>query len=440
MRVISLKSRVITLLVTFTIITIVLFVAVQLFHELSIINKFEATKASMITIVLRDTWDLANTWEKNLGTPLPIEKKLDYLKSRITSFRESGVIAQAYILDNEARIIFSTDPSLEGKKGDFDDLQTINKAKKGKSIEAESILNKAQKSLSLYVPLSDKDTVSFVVRLFFSLKDIWGAYAQVYQPAFMIGFLLIFINIVLSVFLSRLVIEPIKVFNDASKIIASGRLDLRVNLPTSDELEELASTFNFMTQELVKMKERAENANPLTKLPGNIVIREEAEKRIKKGEKFTVIYCDLDNFKAFNDKYGVHKGDEAIMLTAEVFKAAVKNKGNPQDFVGHEGGDDFLLLTTPERAKAIADYIIAEFDKRVRVLYSEEDLQKGCIVAHARDGTIKEFPIMTISLAGVTNAHRPITSYAQITNIAADVKKKAKKDPHSCFVLDIRTD
>jgi GGDEF domain-containing protein len=128
------------------------------------------------------------------------------------------------------------------------------------------------------------------------------------------------------------------------------------------------------------------------------------------------------------------------MLTAEVFKAAVKNKGNPQDFVGHEGGDDFLLLTTPERAKAIADYIIAEFDKRVRVLYSEEDLQKGCIVAHARDGTIKEFPIMTISLAGVTNAHRPITSYAQITNIAAEVKKKAKKDPHSCFVLDIRTD
>ena len=74
----------------------------------------------------------------------------------------------------------------------------------------------------------------------------------------------------------------------------------------------------------------------------------------------------------------------------------------------------------------------------MRALYNQEDLDRGHIVAHARDGSIKEFPIMTISLAGVTNGHRTINSYAEVTNIAAEVKKKAKKEPTSCFVLDQR--
>lgn len=143
---------------------------------------------------------------------------------------------------------------------------------------------------------------------------------------------------------------------------------------THDELEELGSTFNYMTEELIKMKKRAENANPLTKLPGNIVIHEEVEKRIRENKKFMVVYCDLDNFKAFNDKYGIAKGDQAIKLTADIFKEATKTKGDPDDFVGREGGDDFILLTTPEKAQEVADYIIKEFDKRVRNLYSQEDL------------------------------------------------------------------
>jgi diguanylate cyclase (GGDEF)-like protein len=193
-----------------------------------------------------------------------------------------------------------------------------------------------------------------------------------------------------------------------------------------------------MTEELIKMKEKAENANPLTKLPGNIVIREEIEKRINENKKFTVIYCDLDNFKAFNDEYGIAQGDEAIKLTGDIFKDAVKKAGNSEDFIGHEGGDDFLLLTTPEKTQAVTDCIISEFDKRIRSLYSLEDLNKGFIVAHARDGSVQNFPIMTISLAGITNEHRSIQSYAEVTNIAAELKKKAKKIQKSCFVLDQR--
>ena len=170
------------------------------------------------------------------------------------------------------------------------------------------------------------------------------------------------------------------------------------------------------------------------------MIQEEVEKRIAAGEKFMVIYCDLDNFKAFNDKYGVHKGDDAITLTGDIFKETVEKEGEKQDFVGHEGGDDFLLVTVPERAQKIADYITTEFDKRVREFYDQEDLDRGYIVAHARDGSVKQFPIMTISLAGVTNESHPIKSYSEVTNIAAGIKKLAKKKEGSCFILDRRTE
>jgi len=188
------------------------------------------------------------------------------------------------------------------------------------------------------------------------------------------------------------------------------------------------------------MKEKAENANPLTKLPGNIVIQEETEKRIKQNRKFMVIYCDLDNFKAFNDKYGIHKGDEAIKLTASVFKDAINKEGTKEDFIGHEGGDDFLLITEPQRSESIANYITSEFDKQIRSLYSEEDLSRGFIEAKARNADeVIKFPIMTISLSGVTNASRDIGSYSEVTNIAAGLKKKSKSIPSSCFVIDKRS-
>jgi len=156
--------------------------------------------------------------------------------------------------------------------------------------------------------------------------------------------------------------------------------------------------------------------------------------------KFVVIYCDLDNFKAFNDKYGIAKGDEAIKLSADIFKETIKTLGNTDDFIGHEGGDDFILITTPDKAQAVADTIINEFDKRVRGIYIQEDLEQNCIIAHARDGSIKKFPIMGITLSGVSNEHRNITSYGEVTNIAAEVKKKGKSIGKSTFVMDQRRD
>jgi diguanylate cyclase (GGDEF)-like protein len=410
---------------------------VQLPYQQKITNDLNKSRANNVISSLEDTWNFAATWEKIINVTLPLEKKLEVLEKKIKTLKKNQEISEAYIFDSDTKVIFATEV-LAPTKGDFHDLNVLERLNKGETMEREIFIDQSKQALSVYLPLKN-DSNNLVLRLFFSLKDLWEVSRQAYQPAIIIGSLFIFVNIILGVFFSRLIIGPIKVFNQAAKVIAAGHLDSRVSIFTNDELEELANTFNFMAQELIKMKERAENANPLTKLPGNIVIMEEVEKRIKTNQKFTVIYSDLDNFKAFNDKYGIHAGDEAIKMAAEIFKEAVKNKGSTDDFVGHEGGDDFIILTTPGRAEAIANYITSEFDKRVRSLFSKEDLERGYIVATGRDGVVKQFPIMTISLAGVTNEYRPLQSYGEVTNIAAEVKKKAKKEQRSCFVLDKRS-
>lgn len=430
MKAITLKSRIIILLTIFTIITTGTFVTIQLFHELEAVNRSLEYKVK----------DYSDQIERAYGLSLSSPDKLNLLAKLLNSLKQEGVIKSAYVFDRSGKIVTSSEFGLLESKGDYSDFQIIDKLQQGGTefIKGETVVDKTSKTVSVYIPLQEKETVQFIVRVFFSLGDIWDAFAGVYRPALAVGILFILINVALGIFLGRLVIEPIQIFNEAAKTIASGHLDLSVAIETNDELEELAGTFNFMTKELAKMKERAENANPLTKLPGNIVIMEEAEKRIKGGQKFTVIYCDLDNFKAFNDKYGIHKGDEAIKLTAEIFKEALSKKGSAADFIGHEGGDDFILLVSPEHATDITQYIISEFDARIRILYSKEDLEKGCIISTTRDGVVCQFPIMTISLAGVSNVHRVINNYGEITNIAAEVKKKAKKEQRSCFILDKR--
>ena len=176
----------------------------------------------------------------------------------------------------------------------------------------------------------------------------------------------------------------------------------------------------------------------MTKLPGNNMIREEVERRIKNDEKFVAIHVDLDNFKAYNDHYGIAKGDEIIKLTSKVLENALKVKGGAGDFIGHEGGDDFFMITASSRGEAVAQEIISSFDSQIRAFYTKEDQEAGFIMEKSRRGELMKFPIMTISLAGVTNQFRPISSYAELTNIAVNVKSKVKQIQKSTFLVDRR--
>ena len=186
--------------------------------------------------------------------------------------------------------------------------------------------------------------------------------------------------------------------------------------------------------------DRNRNANPLTGLCGNLEIQREIQSRISRGLGYAVIHVDLDNFKAYNDVYGFASGDRIIILTADIIRDQAALWGNPDDFVGHIGGDDFIIVTTPDRAATVSEQIIAEFDEKIQAFYNEEDRGRGCIMTTNRKGETDVFPIMTISLAIVTNERREINNAVEIGDIAAEVKRKLKTMPGSNYFIDRRAD
>lgn len=184
--------------------------------------------------------------------------------------------------------------------------------------------------------------------------------------------------------------------------------------------------------------DRNRGASPLTGLPGNLEIQREISSRIEKDEQFAAVYLDLDNFKAYNDVYGFARGDIAIKMTADTMTDQIGNYGSESDFVGHIGGDDFFLITQPANVDAVCQAIISQFDQRIRSIYNQDDLDRGHIQTFSRNGERLDYPIMTISLAIITNEKRKIENHVQVTEIAAELKKKAKALPGSNSVRDSR--
>ena len=179
-------------------------------------------------------------------------------------------------------------------------------------------------------------------------------------------------------------------------------------------------------------------ASPLTGLPGNRAIEEAIEMRIRADLKFAVCYADLDDFKAYNDRYGFMAGSEVIKLTTQVILESVDKYGDEKDFVGHIGGDDFIVVTEMERAPLITQEIIRLFDARIPAHYEPEDRKKGYIISSDRMGNINKFPIMTISVAIVHNTYRVIDHPGKVAQIAAELKKYAKAMEGSNYVFDRR--
>jgi diguanylate cyclase (GGDEF)-like protein len=191
---------------------------------------------------------------------------------------------------------------------------------------------------------------------------------------------------------------------------------------------------------LLRRIDRNRDANPLTGLPGNIEIQREVMSRISKGEKFSVAYVDLDNFKAYNDAYSFSRGDSVIAFTADILRDQVRLWGNEGDFVGHIGGDDFIFITTPDKIEKICNELTEIFDERIGSFYREEDLNTRCIKTINRKGEVDMFPLMSVSVAVATNQYRKLDSYLMISDIATELKKKLKCMQGSNYYIDRRTD
>ena len=434
----TLHYRILTLLIIFSVIFISTFCAIQVKNQLSNVTNFNLYRARLSAIIVK------NNLEKVIkeSSADPTSDIRPSLQTAIFNLKDSKIIENAVMFNKRCEVVVSSGVDYKDMKLVPSDYRIVEECAINKQKERWFVSNidLKRRTIDLYIPmLKDGNDFDYIAKVVFSLGNIEDALKQVYIPITITIVIVIFVNVLLGSILTKTIVKPINILNEATKAIASGDLKSKVNIRTRDEIEELGDTFNYMTNELQKMKDKAENANPLTKLPGNNMIHEAITNRINANKKFVVVYSDLDNFKAFNDKYGIGDGDKAIKLTADIMRESLK-LGSPDDFLGHEGGDDFVLITTPPNAEKVTKYITSEFDKRVKALFKKEDLDQGFIIAHARDGTVQKFPIMTLSLAGVSNEKRALSSYGEITNICAEVKKKAKAIPGSVFVMDKRTD
>ena len=168
------------------------------------------------------------------------------------------------------------------------------------------------------------------------------------------------------------------------------------------------------------------DANPLTRLPGNVSILNEMQRCIDEKKSFAVCYLDLDKFKIFNDKYGFERGDEVIRETARLIIRNMQELGNVDDFIGHIGGDDFVFITTPDKCDKLCVNMIKDFDALAPNLYSQEDRKKGFIVGKDREGHNYKALLLSISIGVVTNQQIKITHVAQVAQLGAELKSYAK--------------
>lgn len=229
-------------------------------------------------------------------------------------------------------------------------------------------------------------------------------------------------------------------------ILLSGIKDAKekakgLNLGASDYITKPYSSLELEARVrlLLQRREEEHSTSPTTRLPGNIAIEREINAKIKEKAPFSVCYIDLDNFKAYNDNYGFLKGDAVIKQTAKIITDVVREYGNDSDFVGHIGGDDFIIITTNDKDDIICSGIIDAFSRIIPLYYNREDRNMGFIELENRRGQIEKFPIMTMSTAVVTsNEQRSLEHMAQISDIAVELKKAAKKMEGSVVIRDRR--
>jgi diguanylate cyclase (GGDEF)-like protein len=180
------------------------------------------------------------------------------------------------------------------------------------------------------------------------------------------------------------------------------------------------------------------NLSPLTGLPGNIRIQEEIERQVREARPFAVLYCDLDNFKTYNDQKGFVRGDRLIQSTARIIQDAIVEFDPGEGFVGHVGGDDFVAVVNPDIAEQVAKRICERFDGSRSGFYESEDLDRGFIRMEDRKGVMQDVPLVAISVGIATTARRAFAHYGEAVAVATEMKQFAKRDAGSSYAVDRR--
>jgi diguanylate cyclase (GGDEF)-like protein len=200
------------------------------------------------------------------------------------------------------------------------------------------------------------------------------------------------------------------------------------------DVEELLAR----VQSTLRRSRQLRATSPLTGLPGNFEIEARIAARIADDDEFALLHIDLDNFKAYNDHYGFLRGDQAIMATSQAILRATREVAGNGTFVGHVGGDDFIVVCEPEQAEPLAACIVDHVDRIVPELYDDAAATAGKIEVVDRVGNARYHPLLTVSIGAATTAVRRFESAIEAAAVAVEVKRAAKAAPGSVWRIDRR--
>ncbi len=179
--------------------------------------------------------------------------------------------------------------------------------------------------------------------------------------------------------------------------------------------------------------------SPLTGLPGNTRIQQEISDRLANGTDFALGYIDIDRFKSVNDAYGFGRGDEFISALARSLRRAVVEVGLPPAFLGHVGGDDFVIVCEPHQLRPLTETAVVDFERAADALYDPEDAARGYLELPDRRGNIQTSNLVTISIGVALSTSRSYTDPREVIQVASEMKSEAKKHLGSYVFIDRRS-
>lgn len=179
------------------------------------------------------------------------------------------------------------------------------------------------------------------------------------------------------------------------------------------------------------------DVNPSSRLPGPTTIERVISERIERHDHFAVCYADLDDFKAYNDYYGYFYGDKVIKLVARIIRETVYDH-QPEGFVGHIGGDDFVFVITPDKVSTVCESVIQRFDAEVPLCYEPRDRRNGYIISKSRRGNAETYGLLTLSIAVAINNGDTFDHVGEISHMVADLKRYTKTLPGSNYMIERR--
>lgn len=234
-----------------------------------------------------------------------------------------------------------------------------------------------------------------------------------------------------------LIVDYFMPITEVSSLAMARELNELYNLVLVEKNGQFYGVVNIKNL-LIKIAEEqvliATHMNPLTGLPGNALIKESLIETLHHQQQFSVLYADLDHFKAYNDVYGFSRGDDLIRETAKILNKSVLLKQKEKAFIGHIGGDDFIAILPHYQYRSVCDSIIQEFSLAISDFYDEEDLKNGYVVAKNRKGVVEEIPLTAISIAVITNQHTHFPSIEEISEEATRIKGICKRSKDSCYL------